>query len=266
MSNRPENQFLISGDSVGGVTLCSGGRLMISNWIYRDVSYGEWIIYCNALPGGQIGHQGKWYRMNPGEAVLIPPYTGFSTQSSGTFDHFFLHFIAPEPFDRVKRQLFFFPVTEQLGSLIALSGKCQSSWRKSFYLKLAAASVLAQLPESAFLADQQEVMDSRIKHAVKILEDEFARNPDNPKLARRVGMSLNNFYTLFREETGTTPKHYLLNLKLEQSRRELLYSHKTITGIALDCGFADRYCFSKAFKKFYGFSPAEYRDKHHPGK
>ena len=40
---------------------------------------------------------------------------------------------------------------------------------------------------------------------------------------------------------------------------ESLYSDDEISAIAENCGFADRYAFSKAFKKYTGVSPAKYR-------
>ena len=262
MSNRPEKHFFIQADLPWDISQVSGGRLPVKYWNYPDANYREWIIYWNSSPGGEIRCKGEKYPLKPANVVLIPPYTGFSTRSYQEFDHFFLHFTAPEPFDRVKRQIFTFPAGTLFPELVGKIGDTAGTPLQMLYIRLAALLVLSQLPRQAFLADAGEVMDVRIKHAVNILEQDLGRKTDNRKLARKVGMSLNSFYTLFAEETGSSPKHYFLSLKMEQARKLLLHSRRTIQEIAQDTGFADRYCFSKAFKKFYDFSPAEYRKRH----
>jgi AraC-like DNA-binding protein len=42
----------------------------------------------------------------------------------------------------------------------------------------------------------------------------------------------------------------------------LLESDAKITDIALQCGYADRYQFSKAFKKYFGLTPVMIRTFH----
>ena len=61
--------------------------------------------------------------------------------------------------------------------------------------------------------------------------------------------------------TGMSPQHYAMQLRLEKARCALSANSDSIDKIALDCGFADRYAFSKAFKKYTGISPAKYRQK-----
>ena len=72
-------------------------------------------------------------------------------------------------------------------------------------------------------------------------------------------MSQSNFQRLFRLETGFSPKHYELELRLEKARCRLGSPEKSINEIAEECGFSDRYAFSKAFRKYAGISPARYR-------
>lgn len=91
------------------------------------------------------------------------------------------------------------------------------------------------------------------------MNHELALTRDNRGICKRIGMSLNNFYRLFLAETGTTPKHYLLNQRMESARRLLIDSEKTIDEIAFETGYADRYHFSKAFKSFYACPPVAYR-------
>ena len=72
-------------------------------------------------------------------------------------------------------------------------------------------------------------------------------------------MTLNEFYTLFRKETGTTPRQYMISVRMENAKRLLLNTELNIDEVAEYTGYADRYQFSKAFRKFYNDTPAAFR-------
>lgn len=66
--------------------------------------------------------------------------------------------------------------------------------------------------------------------------------------------------TVFKHSTGYTIIHYLAKIRVESSRKALLSSNRSITEIALDCGFDSSSYFCKVFKKATGLSPSEYRE------
>ena len=78
-------------------------------------------------------------------------------------------------------------------------------------------------------------------------------------LAREAELSPTHFHRLFRRLTDETPKQYCQRLRLERSALRLLLSRRSITDIALDCGFNHHETFSRAFRKHFGRSPSEYR-------
>ena len=78
-------------------------------------------------------------------------------------------------------------------------------------------------------------------------------------LAERSNMSQRYFETLFFRKFKTTPKEYVLSMKLSFAK-ELLSNEKTsVTDVAIFLGYSDIYYFSKLFKAKTGFSPSEYR-------
>ena len=67
------------------------------------------------------------------------------------------------------------------------------------------------------------------------------------------------FETLFYKEFNSTPKEYIISLKLNQAK-ELLKSERYSVGeIATILGYADIFYFSKFFKAKTGYTPTEYR-------
>lgn len=63
----------------------------------------------------------------------------------------------------------------------------------------------------------------------------------------------------FKRETQQTLTEYIIGCRMKKAM-ELIgsaHGHKSLQDIAMKVGYEDPYYFSKAFKKFYGFTPAE---------
>ena len=60
---------------------------------------------------------------------------------------------------------------------------------------------------------------------------------------------------LFQTHLGVTPSRYYLELRITNARRLLLQSNKSITNIALACGFISMSHFSNCYKAYFGISP-----------
>ena len=158
----------------------------------------------------------------------------------------------------MKRAFLCFPASHAAKVLPRIL-KARDEVSRALAFRLLIYEYLLRIPGSAFLPPGESVLDPRILRALDIMNHELALTRDNRGICKRIGMSLNNFYRLFLAETGTTPKHYLLNQRMESARRLLIDSEKTIDEIAFETGYADRYHFSKAFKSFYACPPVAYR-------
>lgn len=78
-------------------------------------------------------------------------------------------------------------------------------------------------------------------------------------MARRAHLSPSQFTRVFRENFGTTPYRYLLDLRVHQVRQLLVNTKLPHKKIAEYCGFADEHHLSKVFKRVTGQSPGAYR-------
>ncbi|MEM9487494.1 MAG: helix-turn-helix domain-containing protein, partial [Myxococcota bacterium] len=52
---------------------------------------------------------------------------------------------------------------------------------------------------------------------------------------------------------------YVRRLQVENAARQLVESPKSISAIAIDCGFCDQSHLTNAFKRVLGTTPASYR-------
>ena len=78
-------------------------------------------------------------------------------------------------------------------------------------------------------------------------------------LARECGLSVSHFARSFRQSFGTSAHRYLVLQRVERSKELLRESHRPLSEVALDAGFADQAAFSRTFKAVVGNPPGQWR-------
>lgn len=78
-------------------------------------------------------------------------------------------------------------------------------------------------------------------------------------LASTFYLSKEHLSRLFKKETGQNLFSYIMELKLEEAKRLLTETDRTLDDIAFSLGFSNGNYFSKVFKKNIGISPNNYR-------
>jgi AraC-like DNA-binding protein len=76
-------------------------------------------------------------------------------------------------------------------------------------------------------------------------------------------VSRSSLQRYFLRYLGVPPKQYLLQLRLNKAIDLLANESKTISEIAVSCGFSDEKYFSRIFKQQYGISPSDARHRTH---
>lgn len=80
----------------------------------------------------------------------------------------------------------------------------------------------------------------------------------NEALARECGISEVYLRRLFARQLGTTPKQYVLHLRMNLARQLLSEGVLKVSAVAEQCGFSSAYHFCRAFRQANGLSPTEY--------
>lgn len=65
----------------------------------------------------------------------------------------------------------------------------------------------------------------------------------------------------FKKETGTTMTDYVVMLRIQQAKKLLCETNKTVEEVAKEVGYSNHNYFSVMFKKTTGYSPMQYRRK-----
>ncbi len=100
----------------------------------------------------------------------------------------------------------------------------------------------------------------RIEQVVDLIR----ARPEHPhtvkELCKQAAFSEFHFHRVFRAVTGESVAQCIIRLRLEMAASALIYRRqRSVTDIALTCGFSSSANFSKAFRKAYDCSPTRYR-------
>ncbi|MBO5998861.1 MAG: helix-turn-helix domain-containing protein, partial [Lachnospiraceae bacterium] len=108
---------------------------------------------------------------------------------------------------------------------------------------------------------EYEVKDERIKDTIDYLNENYMNMLSVNMLASRVYMSESAFSRLFKRETDMTYMEYLNYVRMKYAVEALSDTGKTVTEIAQECGFSYSSSFNKIFRKEYGISPTQFRER-----
>lgn len=112
-----------------------------------------------------------------------------------------------------------------------------------------------------YSAQKSMQIDERLRPVIVHMNKNYREDRDTEFYASMIGVSKGRFMHIFKESTGTSPYAYMLSLRLERASQMLVSTALTVSEVAFDAGFSDPLYFSRAFKKKYGISPAEFRKK-----
>ncbi len=254
---------LYTHDSIG-MYYC-GKRIKTKNHVYgpeiRDhhlfvfVDEGEADMYEN----GRIVRPLKKHDllvMCPGEKIYYRAKTPWSIQWVGlygkTVDDFVkkLEISGQAPIMEIKAH---FEMQELLERLyVAAQDKTVSATLTQTGLIYAFFSILFR---------EKGVMQSAdyVSAAKKIIEHNLNHPLSVESVAKSLHVHPSYFTRLFANQTGITPKQYILEKKMDRAKTLLIKTAATIEEIAISVGFADPLYFSRLFHKKEGVSPRAYR-------
>ena len=117
------------------------------------------------------------------------------------------------------------------------------------------------MPSDAFTVESRRAeYAARFNRVVDYIQEHLPEPMDLDTLAGVACFSPYHFHRLFHGWMGETIHHFIFRLRVERAAVQLVYNpKKSITEIALDCGFSSSATFARAFKSFHGLSASEWR-------
>jgi AraC family transcriptional regulator len=99
----------------------------------------------------------------------------------------------------------------------------------------------------------------KLKQAIAYIDAHLSEDISLNDIASELGISQYYFCHLFKRSTGLSPHQFLIQQRLERAKRLLKQPDRTITAIALDCGFANQSHFARYFRQHTGVNPNQFR-------
>jgi len=81
------------------------------------------------------------------------------------------------------------------------------------------------------------------------------------RLAARAGLSKFYFNRLFKNAVGVSPSRHHINLRMDEAKRLLRETKKSVVEIALDVGYSNPSHFAQLFRRETGLPPSDYRQQ-----
>jgi AraC-like DNA-binding protein len=104
-----------------------------------------------------------------------------------------------------------------------------------------------------------------VNAAILFMQTHLSETYSVQDVANRVHCSRTKLFQVFKDSTGLTPNDYWQRLRIDRSQTLLTETNKSITEIAMDCGFTTSQYFCNVFRKFAGVSPTDYRSSETAG-
>jgi AraC family transcriptional regulator len=97
------------------------------------------------------------------------------------------------------------------------------------------------------------------KRLAEFIEEHLAEEISLTALAGLVDLSLYHFARAFRQSFGVPPHRYHMNRRMDRARSLLRRSAFSVTQIGNQIGFRETSSFTRAYRKYAGVTPSEYR-------
>jgi len=105
------------------------------------------------------------------------------------------------------------------------------------------------------------VMDRRVQRIVMLLDERLGSPIRIGELARIVGLGASRLEHLFKEQARISIRDYVRDRRLAAAAAMLESTDERVSVISFQVGFQHVANFNHAFKKRFGVSPRQYRER-----
>ena len=96
-----------------------------------------------------------------------------------------------------------------------------------------------------------------LREVVKLMDSNLEEPLELDQLAVYAGRSRRQLERLFKEQLGTTPQRYYMELRVTEARRLLQHTELSQVDVLVACGFVSPSHFSKCYSAYFGYRPSK---------
>lgn len=100
-------------------------------------------------------------------------------------------------------------------------------------------------------------LSAPLREVVKLMDANLEEPLELEQLAIYAGRSRRQLERLFKEQLGTTPQRYYMELRITEARRLLQHTELSQVEVLVACGFVSPSHFSKCYSAYFGYRPSK---------
>lgn len=155
------------------------------------------------------------------------------------------------------------PVIEHIGWALKAdmdSGAGRSRIQESLATALAIRLLQRHNIHSLPMRGQQGRMSAaKLRQVLAYIDENLATKLSLAKISRAAGTSASHLQALFRNATGLSIHQYVLRRRIEHAQLLLQDRKRSISQVALACGFAHQSHLARHMRRIFGTSPMDFR-------
>lgn len=215
----------------------------------------HWLIHYVESGFGIFKIYDKEYKVGPGEMFVIPPYveTYYEADSENPWNYIWIGFTTHDKLPFELNNVIHCP--KALSIFTSMKNAVNLENGRSAFL----TSKLWEL--FSVLLENKEESPTYVDKALDCIHSEYMYDLNIEKLASRLGLDHSYFSAVFKNKMGISPKHYLFNYRMNMAVSLIVDKNFPVSLAAYSVGYTDVCNFSKMFKKHFGLSPREYKNK-----
>lgn len=109
----------------------------------------------------------------------------------------------------------------------------------------------------SFARERGRLSAAQMARLNEMINSDLGRDLSLHALSAAVGLSKPHFVRLFRQTTGTSPHRYVVQKRMDRALQLLRAPQSSLSGIALDVGFASQSHMTRTFRSAIGITPGE---------
>lgn len=249
-------------------------RMLAPDYFFGRHRHREYELNYATAGSFQIGVDDRLVTVRKGEAILIAPgvphsYMGDKV-SSGKFIQLEYEVTGPKALmetipalSEVSPYCIFTEFTVESGIMgtICHYNRLQNdqqaalldfSFGQLFVLMSDRLNKRRKVSETALLSKTMQAV-------IQAIEQDYTEIDDLEELAQQYGVTARAVRKYFSTYIGIPPTRYITMLRLKKAKSLLWNSQKSLTEIALECGFGSPQYFSRVFHNYTGKTPSQYR-------
>lgn len=223
---------------------------------------------------GTFEINGRKYRLEKGDAFLIPPETEawYEADKENPWFYSWLGFCGVKakecmsnagltlkrPVCRIENIDYIKQLIEKILEEFQLSYKCEL--RRNAYMSLIFSELVEEYMKETPGGVHFYPGSVYARHAIEYINRHYNEKIRISDLATYIGVNRSYLTSSFKKTTGYSPQEYLVLLRMDKASSLLRNTDMSVSDVAAEVGYGDQLAFSKIFKKYYGVSPRTFRE------